>query len=49
VVVTLALRHASYGYILENGLVALEGTAAELSDREAVTSRYLGGSRAVPA
>ncbi len=47
--VTLALRHASYGYILENGAVALEGTAAELSDREAVTSRYLGGARAVPA
>jgi len=47
--VTLALRHASYGYILENGAVALEGTAAELSDREAVTSRYLGGSRAAHA
>jgi branched-chain amino acid transport system ATP-binding protein len=47
--VTLALRHASHGYVLENGAVALEGTAADLSDREAVTSRYLGGSRAVYA
>ncbi len=41
--VTLALRHASYGYILENGAVALEGSAADLSDREAVTNPYLGG------
>jgi ABC-type branched-subunit amino acid transport system ATPase component len=43
------LRHASYGYILENGVVALEGMAAELSGREAVTSHCLGGSCAAYA
>jgi branched-chain amino acid transport system ATP-binding protein len=44
--VSLALKHASYGYILENGTVALEGSAATLADRELVTSRYLGGHAA---
>ena len=38
----LALEHAAYGYVLENGRVAVEGTAAELADRDLVTSRYLG-------
>jgi branched-chain amino acid transport system ATP-binding protein len=42
--VSLALKHAGYGYILENGTVVLEGTAATLSDRELVSSRYLGGA-----
>jgi branched-chain amino acid transport system ATP-binding protein len=42
--VSLALKHAGYGYILENGRVVLEGTAATLSDRELVSSRYLGGA-----
>jgi branched-chain amino acid transport system ATP-binding protein len=42
--VSLALKHARYGYILENGAVVLEGTAANLSDRELVSSRYLGGA-----
>jgi branched-chain amino acid transport system ATP-binding protein len=41
--VSLALKHAAYGYILENGAVVLEGTAATLADRELVSSRYLGG------
>ena len=41
--VSLALKHAAYGYILENGTVALEGSAVELADRELVSSRYLGG------
>ncbi|MES1155645.1 MAG: ABC transporter ATP-binding protein [Pseudorhodoplanes sp.] len=41
--VALALKHAAYGYILENGAVALEGSAAELADRELVSRRYLGG------
>ncbi len=45
--VTLALKHASYGYVLENGSVVLEGTAAELADRELVSSRYLGGAGAM--
>jgi branched-chain amino acid transport system ATP-binding protein len=42
--VSLALKHAGYGYILENGSVVLEGTAADLADRELVSSRYLGGA-----
>jgi len=44
--VTLALKHASYGYILENGRVVLEGASAELADREKVSSRYLGAAAA---
>ncbi len=44
--VTLALKHACYGYILENGRVVLEGQAAELANRELVSSRYLGGATA---
>jgi len=42
--VGLALKHASYGYILENGRVVLEGSADDLGDREVLSSRYLGGS-----
>jgi branched-chain amino acid transport system ATP-binding protein len=41
--VSLALKHATYGYVLENGVVVLRGAAAELADRELVSSRYLGG------
>ena len=37
------MQHASYGYVLENGAVVLEGTAAELANRDLVSSRYLGG------
>jgi len=40
--VTLALRHGSYGYVLENGAITLEGAAATLMDRDAISSRYLG-------
>ena len=40
--VALALRHGSYGYILENGAVTLQGEAATLMDRDAISSRYLG-------
>jgi branched-chain amino acid transport system ATP-binding protein len=46
--VSLALKHAAYGYILENGAVALEGPAADLADRELVSSRYLGGASHAP-
>lgn len=42
--VALALRHASYGYILETGRLSLEGPAEKLMDREAISSRYLGGA-----
>jgi branched-chain amino acid transport system ATP-binding protein len=47
--VALALRHASYGYILETGAISLEGPSDKLRDREAISSRYLGGSVAAPA
>jgi branched-chain amino acid transport system ATP-binding protein len=39
----LALELAAYGYVLKNGVVALEGPAAELSGSEEVRSAYLGG------
>ena len=38
-----ALRLASYGYIMENGKVVLDGTRAELMDNEDVKASYLGG------
>jgi branched-chain amino acid transport system ATP-binding protein len=47
--VNLALKQASYGYILETGRIALEGTSAELADRERLTRRYLGSGTAQPA
>ncbi len=37
-----ALRHADYGYILENGRVVMDGDAAELSANEDVKEFYLG-------
>ena len=39
---SLALRHASYGYILENGRVVLDGPATALRDNEDVKEFYLG-------
>ena len=41
--VSLALKHASYAYVIENGSIVLEGTPADLADRDLVSSRYLGG------
>jgi len=44
----VALRYAGYGYILENGRVVLDGTAASLAANEDVKEFYLGiaaGSR----
>jgi branched-chain amino acid transport system ATP-binding protein len=38
----VALRFADFGYILENGRVVLEGSAAALSDNEDVKEFYLG-------
>jgi branched-chain amino acid transport system ATP-binding protein len=38
----MALRYASYGYILENGRVVLDGDAAHLSENEDVKEFYLG-------
>ncbi len=42
----LTLRHAGRAYVLENGAVALAGTAAELLRDERVKAIYLGGSTA---
>ncbi len=41
-----ALRHADYGYILENGRVVMDGDAGELSSNEDVKEFYLGLSAA---
>ncbi|MGO8954206.1 MAG: ABC transporter ATP-binding protein [Rhodomicrobium sp.] len=40
----IALRHARYGYILENGRVVLDGDAASLKANEDVKEFYLGVS-----
>jgi branched-chain amino acid transport system ATP-binding protein len=42
---TIALRYADYGYILENGRVAMEGSAADLAASEEVKEFYLGLSK----
>ena len=39
----MALKAADYGYIMENGKVVLDGTAADLADNEDVKEFYLGG------
>jgi branched-chain amino acid transport system ATP-binding protein len=38
----VALRHADYGYILENGRVVLDGVAGDLAVNEDVKEFYLG-------
>jgi branched-chain amino acid transport system ATP-binding protein len=38
----VALRHADFGYILENGRVVMEGAAAELASNADVREFYLG-------
>ena len=47
----VALRHADYGYILENGRVVMDGPAADLAANEDVKEFYLGisapGARAI--
>jgi branched-chain amino acid transport system ATP-binding protein len=40
----LTLQHADRAYVLENGEIALSGTAAELAADERVRAIYLGGS-----
>ena len=39
----MALKAADYGYIMENGKVVLDGSAAELANNEDVKEFYLGG------
>jgi branched-chain amino acid transport system ATP-binding protein len=38
----MALRYASYGYILENGRVVMDGDAKALAENEDVKEFYLG-------
>jgi len=38
----VALRHADYGYILENGRVVMDGPASDLASNEDVKEFYLG-------
>ena len=40
--VSVALRYATYGYILENGRVVMDGEAKSLSENEDVKEFYLG-------
>lgn len=40
---TLALKHSSYGYVIESGRVVIEGTAAQLRSNTTVIERYMGG------
>jgi branched-chain amino acid transport system ATP-binding protein len=40
--VNLALKYADYGYIMENGRVVLDGSAAALAENEDVKEFYLG-------
>jgi len=40
----LVLRYAHHAYLLENGRVALSGTAQELANRDDIQSFYLGGA-----
>jgi branched-chain amino acid transport system ATP-binding protein len=42
----MALKAADYGYIMENGKIALDGTADELANNEDVKEFYLGGGEA---
>ncbi len=39
----MALNFADRGYLLENGRIVLEGTAAQLMQEEKVKKAYLGG------
>ena len=40
--VVVALEAADRGYVLENGRIALRGTARELQDDPAIRRAYLG-------
>jgi branched-chain amino acid transport system ATP-binding protein len=41
----IALKYASYGYVIENGQTVLEGTAQQLQDNEDIQRFYLGVDR----
>jgi branched-chain amino acid transport system ATP-binding protein len=42
----MALSVASYGYVMEQGKIVLDGTAEELANNEDVKEFYLGGQGA---
>jgi branched-chain amino acid transport system ATP-binding protein len=42
---TLALRYSDFGYVLENGQVAIHGKSSELAARDDVRDLYLGAAR----
>ncbi|CAI8717759.1 ABC transporter ATP-binding protein [Pseudomonas sp. IT-P291] len=44
--INLALRYAQYGYVLESGRVASEGTTGQLAARGDIQDFYLGGGTA---
>ncbi len=39
---TMALRYASYGYVMENGRIVLDGEARTIADNEDIKEFYLG-------
>ena len=39
---TVALRYASYGYVMENGRVVIDGAASDLAANPVVQEFYLG-------
>jgi branched-chain amino acid transport system ATP-binding protein len=39
---SMALRYASYGYVMENGRIVLDGDAKTISDNEDIKEFYLG-------
>ena len=40
----LTLKHADRAYVLENGAVVLQGSAAELAQDARIAAIYLGGA-----
>jgi branched-chain amino acid transport system ATP-binding protein len=40
--VSLALKHATFGYVMESGRIVEHGEAHGLMDREHLSQRYLG-------
>lgn len=42
--VGLALKHAGYAYVLENGRIVLEGRPDDIGGRDAISAIYLGGA-----
>jgi branched-chain amino acid transport system ATP-binding protein len=38
----IALKYASYGFVIENGRTVLEGTSEELTSNQDIQKFYLG-------